>query len=136
MTTDTSPSNRPTVVVVGGGMAGLSAAGELVSRGCRIILIERSRFLGGRAASHPDPKTGIILDLGPHTVIESNHQVLEHLIRVGTRHQISFPPTLTIPFHHPQRGTATMHCPALPPPFGFLWGLGTYRFLTISETTS
>lgn len=133
MTTETTTSKRPTVVVVGGGMAGLSAAGELLSREYRVILIERSRYLGGRAASPPDPKTGIPLDFGPHTIIESNYHVLDHLVRVGTRRQLSFAPTLTIPFHHPERGTVFFHCPPLPPPFGFMWGLAKYRLLSVSE---
>jgi isorenieratene synthase len=42
------------VVVVGGGIAGLAAATVLAERGVRVTLLERERFLGGRAASWSD----------------------------------------------------------------------------------
>lgn len=41
---------RPTVVVLGGGIAGLSAALNLAQRGVPVTLIERAPELGGRAA--------------------------------------------------------------------------------------
>lgn len=39
------------VVVVGGGIAGLSAATQLAERGVRVIVVEREAQLGGRASS-------------------------------------------------------------------------------------
>lgn len=39
------------VVVVGGGIAGLATATALVERGVRVTVIEKERFLGGRAGS-------------------------------------------------------------------------------------
>jgi carotenoid phi-ring synthase / carotenoid chi-ring synthase len=41
-------------VVVGGGIAGLSAATALAERGAEVTLLERESFLGGRAGSWPD----------------------------------------------------------------------------------
>lgn len=41
------------VVVVGGGIAGLSAANELAERGVRVTLVEREQQLGGRVGSWP-----------------------------------------------------------------------------------
>ena len=41
-------------VVVGGGIAGLSAATALAERGARVHLLEREEYLGGRAGSWPD----------------------------------------------------------------------------------
>ena len=35
------------VLVVGGGLAGVSAAASAAQRGCRTILIEKNTFLGG-----------------------------------------------------------------------------------------
>ncbi len=42
----------PHVIVIGGGLAGLSAATALADAGCRISLFERSPRLGGRATSY------------------------------------------------------------------------------------
>jgi len=42
--------SRGRVVVVGGGIAGLSAAIEAAEAGCEVVLVEREPYLGGRAA--------------------------------------------------------------------------------------
>ncbi|MET9229943.1 FAD-dependent oxidoreductase [Lentzea sp. NPDC003310] len=41
-------ADAPVVVVVGGGIAGLSAATLLAERGARVVLCERENYLGGR----------------------------------------------------------------------------------------
>ena len=48
----------PTVVVVGGGIAGLAAATGLAERGVRVRLIEAQPSLGGRVRSWPVPLPG------------------------------------------------------------------------------
>lgn len=42
---------QPDVVIVGAGIAGLSAAGELVRSGRRVVVLEKSRGVGGRMAT-------------------------------------------------------------------------------------
>ena len=114
-------------------MAGLSACAELVSRGVRVVLIEQRRDLGGRASSCRHRGSGQILDLGPHTVIESNRHFLQYLTRVNTRHLMEFSPTLHIPFVHLNKGVATFHCPGWRAPWGFLWGVMRYRLLGLHD---
>ena len=49
-------SRKPHVLVLGGGLAGISAACHLLERGCRVTLVEKRPFLGGRTFSfehHP-----------------------------------------------------------------------------------
>jgi uncharacterized protein with NAD-binding domain and iron-sulfur cluster len=53
----TRPARRATVAVLGGGVAGLTAAHELAERGFDVALFER-RALGGKARSIPVPRTG------------------------------------------------------------------------------
>ena len=38
------------VLVVGGGIAGMSAAIEASEAGCEVVLVERNHYLGGRVA--------------------------------------------------------------------------------------
>jgi renalase len=42
---------EPDVVIVGAGIAGLTAAGELVANGRRVLVLEKSRGVGGRMAT-------------------------------------------------------------------------------------
>ena len=49
--------SKPSVAVLGGGMAGLAAAHELVERGFAVTVYER-KALGGKARSIPVPGTG------------------------------------------------------------------------------
>jgi protoporphyrinogen oxidase len=51
-------------VVVGGGLAGLTAAIELADLGNSVILCEGSQHLGGRAATHH--QQGYSMNIGPH----------------------------------------------------------------------
>jgi len=44
-------SSVPDVVIIGAGIAGLSAAGELVASGRRVVVLEKSRGVGGRMAT-------------------------------------------------------------------------------------
>lgn len=52
------------VVVVGGGVAGLTAAEQLTERGAKVVLIEREEEVGGLARSFR--YDGVTFDLGPH----------------------------------------------------------------------
>jgi len=53
-------------VVVGGGPAGLTAAGRLAKGGFETVLLEASSHLGGRAAS--EVREGFVLNQGPHAL--------------------------------------------------------------------
>jgi phytoene dehydrogenase-like protein len=57
-------SRTTDVVVVGGGLAGLTAAALLAKAGRRVTLLERSHALGGRAATTIEH--GFHLNFGPH----------------------------------------------------------------------
>ncbi|MEL6106192.1 MAG: phytoene desaturase family protein [Planctomycetota bacterium] len=56
-------SNSLNVVVVGGGLAGLSSACVLAARGHRVTLLDKNDWLGGKAAIHQEE--GFRFDMGP-----------------------------------------------------------------------
>ena len=73
MTADATPdpadSGRPSVLIVGGGLAGLSAAAALGTRGCDVTVLESRPRLGGRASSFLDKATGQRVDNCQHVAM-------------------------------------------------------------------
>jgi len=62
------------VAVLGGGVAGLSAAWKLAEAGVRVNLYEAAPVLGGMAASIR--KDGYIWDFGPHRFHSKNPAII------------------------------------------------------------
>jgi glycine/D-amino acid oxidase-like deaminating enzyme len=58
--------NMESYVVIGGGLAGLTAANELAGQGNQVTLLEQSTHLGGRARTQAE--NGYLLNLGPHAL--------------------------------------------------------------------
>ena len=59
------------VIIVGGGLAGLSAAVFLARAGRTVTIFERRRYLGGRAVTHL--RHGYRFNLGPHAFYRNGH---------------------------------------------------------------
>ncbi|MFX1540259.1 MAG: FAD-dependent oxidoreductase, partial [Promethearchaeota archaeon] len=55
------------VVIIGGGIAGLSCGALLSKKGYRVLLLEAKQILGGRANSQP-LQSGYIVDWGIHSL--------------------------------------------------------------------
>ena len=72
------------VIVIGAGVAGLSAAVALAERGARVLVVEARPTLGGRAMSHRDPATGEIVDNGQHILMGCYRESFAFLERIGT----------------------------------------------------
>ncbi|EAQ81152.1 hydroxysqualene dehydroxylase HpnE [Blastopirellula marina] len=62
-------AHRPSVAVVGGGLAGLAAAEALSRSGMLVTLLESRRYLGGRAGSFKEEATGQLFDHCQHVAM-------------------------------------------------------------------
>lgn len=58
---------KPKTIVIGSGLAGLSAALELSSTGFEVLLLEAAPYIGGRTASWN--KDGMEVESGLHRVL-------------------------------------------------------------------
>ena len=78
-----------TVVIIGGGIAGLAAAVRLVQLGIKPIVLEKRPFLGGRAYSFTDSETGIEIDNGQHVFVGACDQFVQYISDIGASDQIA-----------------------------------------------
>lgn len=78
----------PTVSIVGGGLAGLSAACGLAAAGFRVTLFERRPYLGGRASSYQHPGTGEVVDNCQHVLLGCCTNLVEFYRRIGVDDKI------------------------------------------------
>lgn len=67
------------VHIVGAGLAGLSTAARLVSRGHKVTVYEAMRHAGGRCRTFPDPRLGRDVDNGNHLVLSGNRSTVDYL---------------------------------------------------------
>jgi phytoene dehydrogenase-like protein len=109
------------VIIVGGGLAGLSAAALLARAGRSVIVIEQAGRLGGRACTHV--RDDIHWNLGPHALYCAGHA-------------FSLFKELGVPFHgrlpNPGRGLLVRGDTYFPLPSG-LGSLINTRLLTVRE---
>ncbi|MBL9147691.1 MAG: phytoene desaturase [Phycisphaerae bacterium] len=74
--------SRPSVLVIGGGLAGLAAASELATRGAHVTLVERNAHLGGKM--NVLTERGFTFDMGP-TILTMPDVLRGILTRSGRR---------------------------------------------------
>ena len=80
---DTGSTTAKTVAVLGGGLAGMSAARRLLELGFGVVLVEKRPFLGGRAFSFRDPESGVEIDNGQHVFLGCNRHYFDYLREIG-----------------------------------------------------
>lgn len=82
------------VIVVGGGIAGLSCALRLAHEGVRVVVLETRKKLGGRATSFTDPRTGETLDNCQHVAMGCCANYLDLCARLGVADKLAWTDTL------------------------------------------
>lgn len=78
-------------IVVGAGLAGLSAAVRLVEAGHAVEIAEAAAQAGGRCRSYHDPQLGLTIDNGNHLVLAGNHAVARFRATVGAQTPLAGP---------------------------------------------
>jgi squalene-associated FAD-dependent desaturase len=101
------------VLVIGGGLAGLSSAVALAEAGLRVHLVERRPHLGGRATSYTLPD-GSEVDNCQHVTLGCCTNLADFYSRVGAGNKIRFYNRLY--FADAQGQLSTIEAAPLPPP--------------------
>jgi zeta-carotene desaturase len=114
---------NPDVVIIGAGIAGLTAAVHLAERGARVCVLEAKAVLGGRATSFSDPQTGERVDNGQHVLVGCYRETFAFLKKVGTDDRVRMQSHLDVEFVDSTGARSRLQCPPLPPPFNLIAGL-------------
>jgi squalene-associated FAD-dependent desaturase len=88
--------NGRVVSVVGGGVAGLSAACALAEAGLRVQLVERRSYLGGRASSFLHPGVGEVIDNCQHVLFGCCTNLAGFYRRIGVEGRIHWTREMTM----------------------------------------
>ncbi len=133
------PQTPPRVAVIGGGLAGITAAVTLAESGADVTLLEARPRLGGATCSFS--RDGLIVDTGQHVFLGCCSAYRGLLAKLGmTEHaplQDRFDVTVLAPGRpagQPRR--ARLRRTALPGPLHMLPALGRYPFLSRTERMS
>jgi len=77
-----TPNKKPNVIVVGGGLAGLTAAHTVMEAGCEVTLLEAQTRPGGRIRTSRDPfPDGLSAEIGAAAFIPVEPDLVMHYIR-------------------------------------------------------
>jgi len=105
--TEPEPPTPRRAFVLGGGVAGITAAFRLLDRHYRVELIDQHRWLGGRAFSVADDRMGGLRDNGPHVMLGCYDDMRWMLRRIGTEDSFLRPPALRLAYV--KRGGVRFH---------------------------
>jgi zeta-carotene desaturase len=109
-----SNNQTPTVAVIGGGLAGISAGSALADAGYHVELFERRPYLGGRASSYELPGTGEVVDNCQHVLLGCCTNLIDFYRRLGVENQIRWYDEIT--FLMPDGRASTLKPSWLPAP--------------------
>jgi len=84
--------------VIGGGLAGLSAAVTLTGAGRSVSLYEATAAGGGRCRSYFDPELGTRIDNGNHLLLSGNKSAFDYIDAIGARDRFTGPKRPIFPF--------------------------------------
>jgi len=126
-------SERPSVVVAGGGLAGITAACELVDAGLKVTLVEKRPFLGGRSYSYMDKRSGVEVDNGQHVFLGCCTQYIRLLKRLGAWRKVHLQKRLWVRVIDKVWGESVLESGPLPAPLHLLPSLLRFRSLSPTE---
>jgi squalene-hopene/tetraprenyl-beta-curcumene cyclase len=122
------------VAVVGGGLAGLSAALHLKEAGINVDLFERSRLLGGRATSFEID--GVEVDNGQHVFLACCDEFVAFARRAGMDGELRLQDRFDARIVARDGRSGRLRAGIFPAPLHLLESFTTYPFLSMREKLS
>lgn len=119
----------PCVAVVGGGLAGLSAAMDLKQAGWHVEIFERSRLLGGRATSFE--LDGHIVDNGQHVYLACCTEFIDFVSRAGMSAALHTQERFEVVVYSRDGVRSELRAADFPAPFHLLASFAGYKHLSL-----
>ena len=124
---------RQDVIIIGAGVAGLSAAVRLARGGLRVLVVEARSRLGGRATAFRDRETGERVDNGQHVLLGCYRDTLAFLCDIGAEGHIAFQPQLAVTMIDPSGRVSRLDCSGLPAPMHLVAGVFDWSALSWTD---
>jgi protoporphyrinogen oxidase len=121
---------RQKVAVVGGGLAGITAAIDLADAGHDVVLLEARPRLGGAASSYQ--RGEMTVDNGQHVILRCCDQYQALLARLGVTGKVDFQPRFDVTVLGPG-GPARLFRTGLPSPLHLTSSLTRYKLLPLAD---
>jgi zeta-carotene desaturase len=124
----------PSVIVIGGGLAGLASAAALGKAGFQVDLFEARGFLGGRATSYPLSGTeegSEIIDNCQHVLLRCCINLMDFYRRLDVADRIKFYKEFY--FIEPGGRTSVLRAGSLPAPLHFMGSFWKFHSLSLSD---
>jgi squalene-associated FAD-dependent desaturase len=122
--------NERSVIVLGGGLAGITAALDCADAGARVLLLEVRPRLGGAAYSFE--RDGLTLDNGQHVFLRCCTAYRALLTRLGSERRVWIQPRLEIPVLSPGGRRVMLRRNGLPAPLHLASTLVRYSHLPLA----
>lgn len=126
----------PDVIVIGGGVAGFSAATALAEAGAQVLLLEARPGLGGRATAFTDPGTGERVDNGQHILMGCYYDTLKLLVRIGASDRVRWQTGLALTMVDERGHESVLKLPPMASPLHLLGGVLAWDALSWFERMS
>jgi squalene-associated FAD-dependent desaturase len=130
------PAEGQSIVVIGAGFAGLSAAVRLADAGRKVVVFEQAPRLGGRATAFTDKTTGDRVDNGQHALFGCYRETYAFLRTIGTAHLAPLDPRLELVMADASGRQSRLSCPPLPAPMHLMAGVLAWSALPIADRWS
>ena len=121
------------VIIIGGGIAGVSAAVRLLDNGYRVNIIEARSILGGRSFSFKEKETGIELDNGQHVITKACSMYLDLSERLGILNGWKLQDDFHLRVYDKFNKMSTLQSSWLPAPFHLATSFFQYGHLNFKE---
>ena len=121
----------PRVIVVGGGLAGISAALDCAEGGLDVVLLERRSKLGGLTWSFE--RKGVWFDNGQHVFLRCCTAYRAFLNRIGGTDQVHLQSRLDLPVIAPGGRRFTIARTAAPSPLHLARSLLGYGHISVGD---